>query len=71
MSQNYGDFWDKEILDEIEYDILTPREVMCALGVGRNTFYRLVASGELRGFRIGKLWRVRRDELREFCNRSG
>ena len=44
-------------------EYLTPREVMELLAIGRNTFYRLVNSGELPAFRIGKLWRVRRDDL--------
>lgn len=37
---------------------LTPREVMDLLCIGRNTFYKLVNSGELKAFRIGKQWRV-------------
>ena len=40
---------------DVEYDFLTPREVMQALCIGRNTFYRLVNSGNLPAFRIGKL----------------
>lgn len=47
-------------------EYLTPREVMELLAIGRNTFYRLVNSGELPAFRIGKLWRVRRDSLEYF-----
>ena len=44
-------------------EYLTPREVMELLAIGRNTFYRLVNSGELPAFRIGNLWRVRREDL--------
>lgn len=44
-------------------EYLTPHEVMELLAIGRNTFYRLVNSGELPAFRIGKLWRVRREDL--------
>lgn len=56
--ENEGEFWPNEYL--------TPREVMELLAIGRNTFYRLVNSGELPAFRIGKLWRVRRDSLEYF-----
>ena len=56
-------FEEEDDEDEIEYEILTPKEVMNLLGIGRNTFYRLVNSGELPAFRIGKLWRVRRQDI--------
>lgn len=58
----YEDFFD-EREQERTYEFLTPAEVMEELGIGRNTFYRLVNSGELPAFRIGKLWRVKRSEL--------
>lgn len=48
------------------YDYLTPKEVMEELAIGRNTFYRLVNSGKLPAFRIGKLWRVKRENLMLF-----
>ena len=44
-----------EEMSDIEYEFLTPKEVMNLLCVGKNTFYRLVNSGELPAFRIGKL----------------
>lgn len=46
--------------------LLTPLEVMDILGVGKNTVYRLLNSGELRGFRVGRSWRVSEDSLRCF-----
>ena len=51
---------------EIENEYLTPREVMNLLYIGRNTFYKLVNSGELPAFRIGKLWRISRHALLEY-----
>ncbi len=59
------DLYD-EALEEVENEYLTPREVMNLLYIGRNTFYRLVHSGELPAFRIGKQWRIRRDDLYAF-----
>ncbi len=52
--------------EEIENEFLTPEEVMNLLWIGRNTFYKLVNSGKLPAFRIGKLWRVRRTDITEF-----
>ena len=44
--------------------ILTPRECMEALGIGRTMFYQLVGSGELPAKRVGtKLWRVNKSDI--------
>lgn len=50
--------------------ILTPLEVMDILGVGKNTIYRLLNSGELQGFRVGRNWRVTSDSLESFISFS-
>lgn len=57
---------EQEPLDSIN-EFLTPREVMDLLYIGKNTFYKLVHSGELPAFRIGKLWRVKRQHLELFA----
>lgn len=46
--------------------LLTPLEVMDILGVGKNTVYRLLNSGELPAIRIGRNWRISEDSLRYF-----
>lgn len=53
-----------------EYDILTAYEAMDYLGVGENTLYRLLKSGELGAFRIGKIWKIPRKELDKYIDRS-
>ena len=57
----FKDQYDGE--EEIENEYLTLKEVMCLLYIGRNTAYKLVNSGELPAFRVGKLWRVSRKAL--------
>lgn len=64
--------YDYEHFDELDErelisEYLTPREVMDLLYIGKNTLYKLLNSGELKGFRIGKQWRVCREALTEFC----
>lgn len=46
-------------------EYLTPREVMELLAIGRNTFYKMVQSGALPAFRVGKQWRVKREALEQ------
>ena len=50
-----------------EYDeILTVTDVAEILYTGRNTIYELLASGDLKGFRIGKSWRIPKQNLEEY-----
>ena len=46
-------------------EYLTPREVMELLAIGRNIFYKMVQSGALPAFRVGKQWRVKREALEQ------
>lgn len=54
--------------DEIENEYLTALEVMSLLYIGKTTFYKLVHSGELPAFRVGKQWRVSREDLKKFTH---
>jgi len=48
--------------------VLTPAEAMDILGVGKNTMYRLLSSGELCGIRVGRNWRISGDVLNQFIS---
>lgn len=63
---NYDTEYDRPSWREQLPTILTPTDVMDILGVGKNTVYRLLDSGQLKGFRIGRSWRVTNDALEEF-----
>lgn len=62
------DFYEK--LDMRKQDqlpiVLTPAEAMDVLGVGKNTMYRLLNSGQLPAVRIGRSWRVTLDAIQQF-----
>ena len=53
-----------------EYDILTPEETMDYLNIGRNTLYHLLNSGKLKGFRIGRNWKIPRKSLDEYVEQN-
>ena len=65
-SEQYDEFgYEREDYDgtlELN-EYLTPREVMELLAIGKNTFYKMVQSGQLPAFRVGKQWRVKKDYL--------
>lgn len=44
-------------------DIMTVAETAESLGVGRNRIYELLSSRELKGFRIGRMWKIPRESL--------
>ena len=53
-----------------DYDILTAYEAMDYLGIGENTLYRLLKSGELGAFRIGRIWKIPRKAIDEFIDKK-
>ncbi len=58
-------------MDYIANEILTVNDVAEMLYIGKNTVYALLQSGDLKAFRIGKSWRVPRENLNQFIiNRS-
>ena len=44
-------------------------ELMPILGIGRNTAYELIRSGQIRSIRIGRQIRIPRDALLEFLRK--
>ena len=68
----YDERYDEFGYEREDYDgtvqlneYLTPREVMELLAIGKNTFYKMVQSGALPAFRVGKQWRVKRAVLEQ------
>lgn len=62
----YEDRQERHIEKLDQYTILTPRDIMDILGIGKNAAYSLLNSGQLRGFRVGRSWRVTAEALEEF-----
>ena len=49
-----------------KYTIFTPLDVMDILGIGKNSVYELLNSGQLQGFRVGRSWRISVEALESF-----
>lgn len=65
----YNEYYDRQeqhMEQREQYTILTPSDVMDILGVGKNTAYELLNSGKLKGFRVGRSWRITGEALEEF-----
>ena len=50
-------------------DILTLKELQELLHIGKNTALRLVQSGDIEAFKVGKQWRITRDSILKFILR--
>lgn len=48
---------------------LRVKDLMPILGIGRNTAYELIRSGQIRSVRIGRQIRIPRDALLEFLRK--
>lgn len=50
-------------------DVLFPGDVMMILGIGKNTFLKLIHTEQLKAFRVGKQWRILKSDLIKFMQR--
>ncbi len=49
-----------------DIEIMTVEEACEALKIGRNAIYGLLNSGRLKGYRMGRNWRIPRESVRQF-----
>ena len=53
---------------ENPYYILSPEEAMEELQIGRNAIYKLLASGKLKGFKVGRNWKIARKSIDSYID---
>lgn len=58
---------------EDEYGEMVTVDDLCEmLSIGRCAAYKLLSSGELHAFKIGRIWKIPRDSVAEYIlNKSG
>ncbi len=67
MSKDYG---DKGFKSKTDYpDIMTINQVAEYFQISEMTTYKLVQDGSIPAFKIGRHWRVKRDDLDGFIER--
>ena len=49
-------------------DVLTIRELCQILMIGRNRAYELLQSGTVKGFRIGRIWKIPKTSVIAFLS---
>lgn len=51
-------------------DLITVDELCELLFIGKNAAYRLLNSGEVKAFRIGRVWKISREAVYEYIRRK-
>lgn len=51
-------------------DIITIDELCEWLAIGKNAAYKLLNSGEIKAFKIGRIWKIPREALTEYIKRK-
>lgn len=51
-------------------EIFTREEVMEILKIGRSTFYKLLQTGELKGFKEGNRYKVPAEAIEEYIDKK-
>jgi len=52
------------------YEVLSVEETMDYMLIGKNKLYSLLQSGKLKGFRVGRKWRIPRKSIQDYINRE-
>lgn len=50
--------------------LMTVEELCEELMIGKNAAYELLSTGKVRGFRIGRIWKIPRVSLTEYINKE-
>ena len=51
-------------------DLISPTELRDILCVGKNKAYELLEKGVIQAFRLGRDWRISREDLEQFIRES-
>lgn len=56
--------------DMVLADLLTPDEAAKILKVNVRTVTNLIRAGELKGVKVGRVWRIREEDLQAFIDQA-
>ena len=58
-------------MENTSNSLITLDELCSELMIGRNAAYRLLSTGKLKGFRIGRIWKIPRSGVEEYIREQG
>ena len=57
---------EAKIVENTSETLMTIEEVCSELMIGRNAAYKLLETNELKGFRIGRIWKIPRESIKAY-----
>lgn len=54
------------MISDFYADIISIEELCELLAIGRNTAYKLLNNGDIKGFKIGRNWKIPRKSVEEY-----
>ena len=57
-------------MDNLSSSLITVEELCEELLIGKNLAYKLLANGTIKGFRIGRIWKIPRQSLCDFISQQ-
>ena len=66
LIKNYNDWGILIMYTNVNSEIITIDELCEFLMIGKNTAYRLLNSGEIKAFKIGKVWKIPQDAVQKY-----
>lgn len=54
-------------MEQFDLEFISLSELSQALRISKNTAYRLLKEGHIKGFRVGRLWRIPLDEVKQYA----
>ena len=57
-------------MDNLSSSLITVEELCDELLIGKNLAYKLLANGTIKGFRIGRIWKIPRQSINDFITQQ-
>ena len=57
--------------DYIQDDLISMEEFKSLLQIGRTTAYKLLQTGEIKAFKIGRIWKIPRSSVKDYIESKG
>lgn len=62
----FAEDYDTDKVRKYDQDVLTVREMMDMLAIGKNTAYKLIHEGAVKSFRLGNSYKILRRSVEEY-----
>ena len=57
-------------MDNLSSTLITVEELCEELLIGKNLAYRLLIEGKIKGFRLGRIWKIPRQSINDFITKQ-